>query len=139
MKEKFKEHINEKFKYIPNNPGIYFMKDEKENIIYIGKAKSLKKRVLSYFNKSIKDTKTTALVEHIADFDYILTENEVEALILEAEMIRKHKPHYNILLKDQKSFPFVAITNEHFPTSIFVIFIFRVFFKKQKIYKSRVI
>ena len=73
MKEKFKEHINEKFKYIPDNPGIYFMKDEKENIIYIGKAKSLKKRVLSYFNKSIKDTKTTALVEHIADFDYILT------------------------------------------------------------------
>ena len=94
------------------------MKDEKENIIYIGKAKSLKKRVLSYFNKSIKDTKTTALVEHIADFDYILTENEVEALILEAEMIRKHKPHYNILLKDQKSFPFVAITNEHFPRVI---------------------
>ena len=118
MKEKFKEHINEKFKYIPDNPGIYFMKDEKENIIYIGKAKSLKKRVLSYFNKSIKDTKTTALVEHIADFDYILTENEVEALILEAEMIRKHKPHYNILLKDQKSFPFVAITNEHFPRVI---------------------
>ena len=118
MKEKFKEHINEKFKYIPDNPGIYFMKDEKENIIYIGKAKSLKKRVLSYFNKSIKDTKTTALVEHIADFDYILTENEVEALILEAEMTRKHKPHYNILLKDQKSFPFVAITNEHFPRVI---------------------
>ena len=118
MKEKIKEHINEKLKYIPDNPGIYFMKNEKENIIYIGKAKSLKKRVLSYFNKSIKDTKTTALVEHIADFDYILTENEVEALILEAEMIRKHQPHYNILLKDQKSFPFVAITNEHFPRII---------------------
>ncbi|AGA66257.1 excinuclease ABC subunit C [Brachyspira pilosicoli P43/6/78] len=94
------------------------MKDKDANIIYIGKAKSLKKRVSSYFIGNNKDAKTTALVEHIRDIDYIVTKNEVEALILEAEMIRKHKPHYNILLKDQKSFPFIAITNEHFPRVI---------------------
>lgn len=115
MTNKEKKYIKEKLKYIPEKPGVYFMKDDKGNIIYIGKAKSLLRRVYSYFSKSNKDAKTTALVEHIADFDYILTENEVEALILEAEMIRKHQPHYNILLKDQKSFPFVVITNEHFP------------------------
>ena len=118
MNQEIKDYINKKLKYIPDKSGVYFMKDEKDNIIYIGKAKSLKKRVNSYFTKSNKDTKTTALVEHIADFDYIITENEVEALIFEAEMIRKHKPHYNILLKDQKSFPFVAITNERFPRII---------------------
>ena len=118
MNQKIKDYIKEKLKYIPDKSGVYFMKDEKNNIIYIGKAKSLKKRVNSYFTKSNKDVKTTALVEHIADFDYIITENEVEALIFEAEMIRKHKPHYNILLKDQKSFPFVAITNERFPRII---------------------
>ena len=118
MSQEIKDYINEKLKYIPDKSGVYFMKDEKNNIIYIGKAKSLKKRVNSYFTKSNKDIKTTALVEHIADFDYIITENEVEALIFEAEMIRKHKPHYNILLKDQKSFPFVAITNERFPRII---------------------
>ncbi|WP_300368106.1 excinuclease ABC subunit UvrC [Brachyspira sp.] len=118
MNNKVKSYIYEKLKCIPDKSGVYFMKDDKETIIYIGKAKSLKKRVSSYFNNSNKDAKTTALVEHIRDIDYILTENEVEALILEAEMIRKHKPHYNILLKDQKSFPFVAVTNERFPRVI---------------------
>ena len=118
MNNEVKSYIYEKLKHIPDKSGVYFMKDSKSAIIYIGKAKSLKKRVSSYFNNSNKDAKTTALVEHIRDIDYILTENEVEALILEAEMIRKHKPHYNILLKDQKSFPFIAVTNEHFPRVI---------------------
>ena len=113
-----KSYIAEKLKHIPDKSGVYFMKNSKDEIIYIGKAKSLKKRVSSYFTKTNKDAKTTALVEHIRNIDYILTENEVEALILEAEMIRKHKPHYNILLKDQKSFPFIAVTNEHFPRVI---------------------
>ncbi len=113
-----KNYIYEKLKYIPDKSGVYFMKDGKGTIIYIGKAKSLKKRVSSYFNNSNKDAKTTALVDHIRDIDYILTENEVEALILEADMIRKHRPHYNILLKDQKSFPFIAVTNENFPRVI---------------------
>ena len=118
MNQEVKSYIYDKLKRIPDKSGVYFMKDSKSDIIYIGKAKSLKKRVSSYFNNSNKDAKTTALVEHIRDIDYILTENEVEALILEAEMIRKHKPHYNILLKDQKSFPFIAVTNEHFPRVI---------------------
>ncbi|WP_295158563.1 excinuclease ABC subunit UvrC [uncultured Brachyspira sp.] len=118
MNNEVKNYIHEKLKYIPDKSGVYFMKDSKQTIIYIGKAKSLKKRVSSYFSNSNKDAKTAALVEHIRDIDYILTENEVDALILEAEMIRKHKPHYNILLKDQKSFPFIAITNEHFPRII---------------------
>ena len=113
-----KSYIAEKLKHIPDKSGVYFMKNSKDEIIYIGKAKSLKKRVSSYFTKTNKDAKTTALVEHIRDIEYILTENEVEALIFEAEMIRKHKPHYNILLKDQKSFPFIAVTNEHFPRVI---------------------
>ena len=113
-----KSYIAEKLKHIPDKSGVYFMKNSKDEIIYIGKAKSLKKRVSSYFTKTYKDAKTTALVEHIRDIEYILTENEVEALIFEAEMIRKHKPHYNILLKDQKSFPFIAVTNEHFPRVI---------------------
>ncbi len=91
------------------------MKNKEGNIIYIGKAKYLKKRVSSYFNGSKKDGKTQALLKHIEDFDYIVTENEVEALILEAQLVQKHQPHYNILLKDQKSFPFIAITNEMFP------------------------
>lgn len=110
-----REYISEKLKHIPEKSGVYFMKNSKDEVIYIGKAKSLKKRVSSYFSRSNKDAKTTALVDHIRDIDYILTENEVEALILEAEMIRKYKPHYNILLKDQKSFPFIAVTNERFP------------------------
>ena len=118
MNQEIKSYIYDKLKRIPDKSGVYFMKDINSAIIYIGKAKSLKKRVSSYFNNSNKDAKTTALVDHIRDIDYILTENEVEALILEAEMIRKHKPHYNILLKDQKSFPFIAITNEHFPRVI---------------------
>ena len=118
MNNQVKEYISEKLKRLPTKSGVYFMKDKDANIIYIGKAKSLKKRVSSYFIGNNKDAKTTALVEHIRDIDYIVTKNEVEALILEAEMIRKHKPHYNILLKDQKSFPFIAITNEHFPRVI---------------------
>ncbi len=109
------EYINTKLSLLPDKPGVYFMKDLDDNIIYIGKAKYLKKRVSSYFNSSQKDGKTQALLKHIKNFDYIVTENEVEALILEAELVQKHQPHYNILLKDQKSFPFIAVTNEMYP------------------------
>lgn len=118
MNKENKKYILEKLALLPDISGVYFMKNYKEHIIYIGKAKSLKRRVASYFSNSNKDAKTTALVEHINDFDYIVTENEIEALILEAEMIQKHRPHYNILLKDQKSFPFIAVTNEMFPRVI---------------------
>ncbi len=110
-----KDNIKEKLRLLPEKPGVYFMKDKSNNVIYVGKAKSLKKRVSSYFNKGAKDFKTEVMVSHICDLDYIATENEVEAIILEAELIQKRQPHYNILLKDQKSFPFIAITNEMFP------------------------
>ncbi len=109
------DKIKEKLKSIPDSPGVYFMKDKKDIVIYIGKAKSLKKRVSSYFNKGSKDFKTEIMVSHICDIDYIATENEVEAIILEADLIQKRQPHYNITLKDQKSFPFIAITNEMYP------------------------
>ncbi len=112
------DYIFAKVKILPDSPGVYFMKDTSGSIIYIGKAKSIKKRVSSYFNDGVKDVKTEALLKHITDFDYIITDNEVEALILEAELVQKHKPHYNILLKDQKSFPFIAITNEMYPKII---------------------
>lgn len=113
--EKIIQNIKDKLALLPDKPGVYFMKDIKSVVIYIGKAKSLKKRVSSYFNGSAKDFKTETLVSHICDIDYIATENEVEAIILEAELIHKNQPHYNIELKDQKSFPFIAITNEIFP------------------------
>ncbi len=109
------DNIKEKLRLLPEKPGVYFMKDKNGNVIYVGKAKSLKKRVSSYFNKAAKDFKTEVMVSHICDLDYIATENEVEAIILEAELIQKRQPHYNILLKDQKSFPFIAITREMFP------------------------
>ncbi len=112
---KIKDNIKEKLRLLPEKPGVYFMKDKNNKVIYVGKAKSLKKRVSSYFNKGAKDFKTEIMVSHICDMDYIATENEVEAIILEAELIQKRQPHYNILLKDQKSFPFIAITNEMFP------------------------
>ncbi len=110
-----KDNIKEKLCLLPEKPGVYFMKDKNNNVIYVGKAKSLKKRVSSYFNKAFRDFKTEVMVSHICDLDYIVTENEIEAIILEAELIQKRQPHYNILLKDQKSFPFIVITNEMFP------------------------
>ena len=90
------------------------MKDNNDRIIYVGKAKNLKKRVSSYFLPN-RDTKTTALVEKIYDIEYIITGNEYEALLLENNLIKKHNPHYNILLKDGKSYPMIKITNEDYP------------------------
>lgn len=105
----------DKLKVIPDAPGVYFMKNAEGKTIYIGKAKSLKKRVSSYFIKTKKDMKTEKLVSLIENVETIVTKSEVEALILEAELIKKHKPHYNIDLKDNKSFPFIKITDEQFP------------------------
>lgn len=99
---------------LPDNPGCYLMKDKDDNVIYVGKAKNLKKRVTSYFLPN-RDLKTTCLVEKIDHIDYIITGNEYEALILENNLIKKYSPHYNILLKDGKSYPVIKITNEDFP------------------------
>ncbi|MGI9054599.1 MAG: excinuclease ABC subunit UvrC [Pyrinomonadaceae bacterium] len=108
--------LDEKLKTLPTAPGVYIHKNEAGKIIYIGKAKNLKNRVRSYFqSRRNHDRKTRELVKRITDFEYIVVDNEVEALVLESNLIKKHKPHYNILLKDDKQYPHLKITNEPFP------------------------
>jgi excinuclease ABC subunit C len=102
-------------KKIPSNPGCYLFKDHKGIILYIGKAKDLKKRVSSYFQKKDHDQKTLALVGRIATVDFIVTRNEVEALILENNLIKQHQPKYNIDLKDAKRFAYIHVTEEDYP------------------------
>lgn len=104
---------------IPDLPGVYLMK-EKNKIIYIGKAKKLKKRVYSYFKKVHTDKKTIELVDHIDDLEFIVCKSELDALILENNLIKKYLPKYNILLKDQKTYPYIKISMEKFP-KIFII------------------
>lgn len=110
--------MNERMKYklalLPDQPGCYLMKDRNGTIIYVGKAKVLKNRVRSYFTGS-HDTKTERLVSEIEDFEYIVTESNIEALLLEINLIHKNDPKYNIMLKDDKSYPFIKITKEEFP------------------------
>ncbi|MBP5552452.1 MAG: excinuclease ABC subunit C, partial [Spirochaetales bacterium] len=99
---------------LPLNPGCYLMKDDSGSVIYVGKAKSLRKRVSQYFLPN-RDRKTQALVEKIRDIDHVITGNDYEALILENNLIKKYNPHYNILLKDGKSYPMIRITKEDYP------------------------
>lgn len=103
---------------IPSLPGCYQFKDKAGRIIYVGKAKDLKKRVNQYFSKKGLDEKTKALASNIDSVDFIVTNNEIEALILENNLIKKHSPHYNISLKDSKTYSFIKITNENFPRLI---------------------
>ncbi len=105
---------HEQAKELPHNSGVYLMKDASDTIIYIGKAKDLKKRVANYFLAN-RSAKTAALVRKIAKIEYIITGNEYEALVLENNLIKKYAPHYNISLKDGKSYPMIRITNEPFP------------------------
>ena len=116
-KDKQMFDIKENLKNLPDKPGVYLHKDVDGNIIYVGKAKSLKKRVRQYFQSSAKlDPKVRAMVSHIEEFEYILTETEMEALILECSLIKKYMPKYNILLRDDKTFPFIKVTlNEEWP------------------------
>ncbi len=109
--------VREKLKLLPENPGVYIMKDAAGKIIYVGKAIVLKNRVRQYFQSSRNHTpKVRAMVAKIADFEFIMTGSEVEALILECNLIKKHRPRYNISLKDDKSYPYVKVTvQEEFP------------------------
>lgn len=100
---------------LPQKPGIYIMKDINEEIIYVGKSKSLRNRVKSYFQKNLDSPKTKVLMSHFNSLEYIVTNTEKEALILEANLIKKHRPRYNIRLKDDKRYPYVKITDEDFP------------------------
>ncbi|MBF0818632.1 excinuclease ABC subunit UvrC [Streptococcus acidominimus] len=106
--------IRHKLTLLPDSPGCYLHKNQYGKIIYVGKAKNLRNRVRSYFRGS-HDTKTTALVSEIADFEYIVTESNIEALLLEINLIQENKPRYNIMLKDDKSYPFIKISNERHP------------------------
>lgn len=109
--------IKSKLELLPTNPGCYIHKDKNGTIIYVGKAKNLRNRVRSYFRGS-HDTKTEALVSEIVDFEFIVTESNIEALLLEINLIKENKPKYNIMLKDDKSYPFIKITNERYPRLI---------------------
>ena len=103
--------IDQKLSLVPHKPGCYLMKDENGIIIYVGKSKNLKNRLSSYF-KSSHTGKTAMLVRDICDFEYIITSSELEALLLEINLIKKHDPKYNILLRDDKSYPYIEVTNE---------------------------
>ena len=110
--------IQEKLKLLPTNPGVYLMKNEQAKIIYVGKAINLKNRVKSYFQSSKNHSpKVKSMVEKISDFEYIITANEIEALILECNLIKKYRPKYNISLRDDKTYPYIKVTlNEDYPT-----------------------
>ena len=118
--------LNYKLSILPDNPGVYLMKNSKNQIIYVGKAKILKNRVRQYFqNNKNHSPKVRAMVKNIADFEFIVTSSEIEALILECNLIKKFQPRYNILLKDDKNYPFLKLTvNEDFP---------RIFITRKKI------
>jgi excinuclease ABC subunit C len=109
------QSLETKLKNLPSNPGVYQFKNEKGKVIYVGKAKNLKNRIKTYFHNDYSDAKTAVLVSRINDFELIVTDNEIEALVLENNLIKELKPRYNVNLKDDKSFPFIKITNEMFP------------------------
>src|SRR5699024_5501664 len=106
--------IEEKFSILPMTPGCYIMKDKHDTVIYVGKSKALSNRVRSYF-KGANDQKTQRLVMDIVDFEYIVTSTEIDALILEMNLIKKYDSKYNVMLKDDKSYPYLKITNERHP------------------------
>jgi excinuclease ABC subunit C len=108
--------IDELLKTLPSASGVYIMLDEYDNILYVGKAKVLKNRVRQYFHSSVKNIKTAALVAKIATFRYIIASSEYEALILENNLIKEHNPPYNILLKDDRTYPYLRINlKDKFP------------------------
>ena len=111
----------EKAKSLPSKPGCYLMKKTSGEVLYVGKAKSLKARVSSYFNASAKTPKTEILISHVRDFEFLITKNDAEAFVLENNLIKKHSPKYNIRLKDDKSYPYVLVDHsEDFPRLMYV-------------------
>ena len=111
-----KDKVQEKLKQLPTHPGVYLFFNEDQKIIYIGKAKNLRNRVRSYFqSKKHQQAKTISLVRNISDLEWIIVRSEVEALMTEANLIKTHRPKYNIDLKDDKTYPFIRITKEPYP------------------------
>jgi excinuclease UvrABC nuclease subunit len=112
--------IKENLRNLPDHPGVYLHKDEEGRIIYVGKAISLKNRVRQYFQSTYRmDPKVRAMVSHIAEFEYILTGTEMEALILESQLVKKYMPKYNVLLRDDKSFPYIKVTTAEYWPRVF--------------------
>lgn len=110
------DQIKDKLQSLPDLPGVYIMKNAQDEIIYVGKAINLKNRVRQYFdNNKNKGRKVLAMVSHIENFEYIIVENEVEALVLESNLIKKNRPRYNIVLRDDKQYPYIKISREKFP------------------------
>ncbi len=132
MNEEIKKYIKEKLSLVPELPGSYQMKNKDGIIIYVGKAKNLKRRLNSYFNRTVTG-KTLMLVNDIVDFEYIVTNTELESLILEITLIKKYNPKYNILLKDDKSYPYIELTKDEYP----VIRVVRNLNRKKNRNKSR--
>ena len=116
LKNPFKKHLDTILRTLPSLPGVYRYLDKEGNVIYVGKAKNLKNRVLSYFRSDANlSLKTRMLVRKIADIKLIVVNNETEALLLECNLIKKYKPKYNVMLKDDKSYPWICISNEDYP------------------------
>ena len=115
MNENLKKHLKTILAAIPEKPGSYQYYDEKGTIIYVGKAKNLKRRVSSYFNKEHDNNKTRVLVKQIRDIKYIVVDTEEDALLLENNLIKQYRPRYNVLLKDDKTYPSIVVKNEYFP------------------------
>ena len=114
-KNRIKEYLKGIINNLPDSPGCYQYLDENGVIIYVGKAKNLKRRVSSYFNKEQQTLKTKLLVAKIVDIRYVVVNSEADALLLENNLIKQHKPRYNVLLKDDKTYPSICITNDYFP------------------------
>ena len=109
-------YLREKTSKLTSSPGVYLMKNKESAIIYIGKAKNLKNRVTSYFRENPDHTpKVAAMVSNVFDYDYIVVDSEYEALLLECSLIKQHKPKYNILLKDDKGYHYIRISDEDYP------------------------
>ncbi len=109
------EDLKAKLEALPPTPGVYLFKDASGKVIYVGKAKNLRQRVRSYFHSTPDNAKTQVMLRRVADLEFILTDTEVEALILENTLIKRHRPRYNILLRDDKTYPFIRVTNEPYP------------------------
>jgi len=116
IEQSISDKLKQKLAEVPTKPGVYLHKNSAGTIIYVGKAKNLRNRLRSYFQEGrFVDAKTKAMVSHIDDFDYLVVDTEDEAFILEDNLIKKHKPKYNILLRDDKTYPYIKVTNEEFP------------------------
>ena len=113
--------LKEFVKTIPQDPGIYLMKNKNDDIIYVGKAKSLRKRVRQYFNKNNKSMRIIKMVENIDHIEYIVVHNELEALVLECNYIKENKPKYNVMLKDDKNYPYIKITTQDEVPSMYIV------------------